>query len=66
MADDLLTLPATAPAGDAFRLLWSLGIDVPFPTDSTQPAGDWLRSLELTPAQWKLIHHRAQEATHHE
>lgn len=63
MRDDLLNMPADAPASEAWAALWALGIDIPYPTPG-QTAGDLLASLE--PRLLKKIHHTAQEATPHE
>ena len=59
MRDDLLSLPADAPATDAWKAIWALGIDVPYPTPG-QTARDLLASLE--PRLQRKIYHRAQEA----
>ena len=59
MRDDLLNLPADAPATDAWKAIWALGIDdIPYPTPG-QTAGDLLASLE--PTLQRKIYHRAQE-----
>ena len=55
---DLLTMPSDAPATDAWKAIWALGIDIPYPTPG-QTAGDLLASLE--PALQRKILHRAQE-----
>lgn len=57
---DLLTMPADAPATDAWKAIWALGIDVPYPLQG-QTAGDLLASLE--PRLQRKIYHRAQEGT---
>lgn len=59
MRDDLLTLPSEAPATDAWKAIWALGIDIPYPTPG-QSAGELLASLD--PALQRKIYHRAQEA----
>ena len=63
MRDDLLSLPADAPAPQAWALLWSLSVDALYPTTPGQTAADWLQSLDLSPRQWRLIHHRIQRHT---
>ncbi|MGM0782988.1 MAG: hypothetical protein ACQEUM_02625 [Pseudomonadota bacterium] len=60
MRDDLLTMPADTPAPQAWALLWSMGFDASYPL-ADQPAADWLQSLNLSPSQWRLIHHRITE-----
>ena len=62
MRDDLLTLPADAPASEAWSLLWSMGLDFEYPL-AGQTAAEWLQSLNLNASQWKLIRYRAQEGT---
>lgn len=57
---DLLTMPSDAPASEAWKALWALAIDVPYPSPD-QTAGEWLEGLNLTSNQLKLIHYRAQE-----
>ena len=61
MRDDLLSMPADAPAGEAWSLLWSAGFDAPYP-QKDMTAAEWLQSLNLNASQWKLIRYRAQEA----
>ncbi len=56
---DLLTMPSDAPATDAWKAIWALGIDIPYPTPG-QTAGALLASLE--PRLQRKIYHRAQEA----
>jgi hypothetical protein len=65
MRDDLLNMPADAPAPQAWALLWSMGLDFEYPL-AGQTAAEWLAGLNLTSNQWKLINYRAQEATPHE
>lgn len=60
--DNLLNLPADAPAYTAWRCLWAMGIDVCHPTDTRQTAHDWLASLELSDSFLKKIYRTATEA----
>ncbi|QJQ98211.1 hypothetical protein [Halomonas sp. PGE1] len=63
MRDDLLTMPSEAPAADAWKAIWALGVDIPYPTPG-QTAGDLLASLE--PRLQRKIYHRAREGTANE
>jgi len=62
MRDDLINMPSEAPAADAWMVLWSMGLDFEYPL-AGQTAGEWLQSLDLSPSQWRLIHHRIQRHT---
>jgi hypothetical protein len=39
-----------------------MGLDFEYPL-AGQTAGEWLQSLDLSPSQWRLIHHRIQRHT---
>ena len=60
--DNLLHLPADAPAHTAWLALWRVGFDTPHPTDTRQTTADWLAGLELSATQWKKIYLTATEA----
>ncbi len=63
--DNLLHLPADAPAHQAWLELWRVGIDLPHPPKE-QTAAQWITALALTDSLLKKIYltatERAQEA----
>lgn len=63
MRDELLNMPADAPASEAWKALWRAGLDAPLPKPG-QTAGDLLASLE--PRLLRKIHHLIEEANRHE
>ena len=59
--DNLLNLPANAPAHQAWLELWKAGIDLPHP-QSKQTAAQWITALALTDSLLKKIYLTATEA----
>ncbi|WP_339933828.1 hypothetical protein [Vreelandella glaciei] len=59
--DNLLNLPADAPAHTAWRCLWAMGIDMPHPPKE-HTAAQWLTALALTDSLLKKIYLTAIEA----
>ncbi|MGP5563693.1 hypothetical protein [Vreelandella alkaliphila] len=62
MDNQLLNLPADAPAHQAWLELWRLGFSIPHPTDTQQTAAQWLTALALTDSLLKKIYLTAIEA----